>query len=82
MSPAEGAVETHDLDQLLAAYKAAVETWITAIRNEEVLAVGDHSMRDWEAWDRAVLDEKDAGEKATDAREAYEDALRKQLLNF
>ena len=82
MSPVASAVETPDLDQLLAAYKSAVEAWITSIRNEEVLAVGDHSMRDWEVWDRAVLDEKDAGEKAADARQAYEDTLRKQLLNF
>ena len=81
MSPAQSVVETPDLDQLLTAYKAAVETWIAAIRNEELLAVGDHSMRDWEVWDRAVLDEKDAGEKAAEARQAY-DALRKQLLNF
>ncbi len=74
--------ESPDLDQLLAAYKSAVENWITAIRNEEVLAVPDHSMRDWEVWDKAVLDEKDAGEKAAEARQAYEDALRKALLNF
>lgn len=74
--------DSPDLDRLLADYKAAVEKWITAIRNEEGLAVGDHSMRDWEIWDRAVLDEKDAGEKAAEARGAYEDALRKALLNF
>lgn len=82
MSPAEDVVETPNLDELLAAYKSAVEDWITAIRREETLAVGDHSMRDWEVWDRAVLDEKDAGERAAEARQAYEDALRKQLLNF
>lgn len=82
MSPTEGVVETPELDQLLATYKSAVEAWIAAIRNEESLAVGDHSMRDWEIWDRAVLDEKDAGERAVEARQAYEDALRKQLLNF
>jgi hypothetical protein len=74
--------ESSDLDALLAAYKASVEAWITAIRNEEQLAIPDHSMRDWETWDRAVLEEEDAGEKATDARREYEDALRKSLLNF
>lgn len=76
------AIEDENLDQLLAAYKASVELWITAIRVEEALALPDHSMRDWETWDRAVLDEKDAGHKAAEARKAYEEALRKALLNF
>lgn len=71
-----------NLDNLLAAYKAAVEEWIAAIREEEKLALPDHSMRDWEIWDRSVLTEEEAGEKAQDARREYEDALRKQLLNF
>lgn len=71
-----------NLDNLLAAYKAAVEEWIAAIREEEKLALPDHSMRDWEIWDRSVLAEEEAGEKAQDARREYEDALRKQLLNF
>ena len=40
-------------------------------------------MRDWEErWDRAVLTEEEAGDKAAEARQAYEDALRKSLLNF
>ena len=76
------AITDPSLDELLAAYKSAVEAWVTSIRNEEALAIGDHSMRDWEIWDRAVLEEKEAGEKAAGARQVYEDALRKQLLNF
>ncbi len=75
-------VDQADLDRLLAAYKTSVEAWIAAIREEEIQALPDHSMRDWEVWDRAVLTEKDAGETASKARKAYEDALRKQLLNF
>jgi hypothetical protein len=74
--------ENPDLDALLAAYKASVEEWIAAISEEERLAVPDHSMKDWEAWDHAVLKEEEAGEKAADARQEYEDALRKSLLNF
>ena len=77
-----GTQESSDLDALLAAYKASVEAWIAAIRNEEQLAIPDHSMRDWETWDRAVLTEEEAGDKAADARREYEDALRKSLLNF
>jgi hypothetical protein len=71
-----------ELDALLAAYKSNVEAWIAAIREEEQLAIPDHSMRDWESWDHAVLKEEEAGERAADARQEYEDALRKSLLNF
>jgi hypothetical protein len=74
--------ESRNLDALLAVYKTSVEEWITAIREEERLAIPDHSMRDWETWDRAVLTEEEAGDKAADARREYEDALRKSLLNF
>jgi hypothetical protein len=74
--------EKQELDDLLATYKASVEEWITAMREEVALAVPDHSMRDWETWDRAVLKEQDAGEKTNEAREEYEDALRKGNLNF
>ena len=82
METQETQENTVNLDNLLAVYKAAVEEWIGAIREEERLALPDHSMKDWETWDRAVLKEKEAGEKAQDARGEYEDALRKQLLNF
>jgi hypothetical protein len=81
----QGSVETResaDLDALHAAYKANVEAWIAAIREEEQMAVPDHSMRDWETWNHLVLKEEEAGEKAADARQEYEDALRKSLLNF
>jgi hypothetical protein len=81
-SGSAGSRESPDLDALLSAYRTAVEDWITAIREEERLAVPDHSMRDWETWDRSVLKEQEAGETAADAREVYEDALRKSLLNF
>ena len=74
--------DAQELDNLLVAYKTAAEEWIGAIREEERLALPDHSMRDWEVWDQAVLKEKDAGERAGDARQAYEDALRTTLLNF
>jgi hypothetical protein len=82
METQETQENTVDLDNLLAAYKAAVAEWIAAIQEEERLALPDHSMKDWEIWDRAVLTEEEAGEKAQDARVEYEDALRKQLLNF
>jgi hypothetical protein len=65
-----------DLDQLRLAYKAAVDEWVDAIRAEEALATEDHSMTAMEHWDAAHFTEHDAHTKATEAREAYKDALR------
>jgi hypothetical protein len=65
-----------DLDQLRLAYKMAVDEWVDAIRAEETLATPDHSMIAMEAWDDAHFKEQDAHTKATEAREAYKDALR------
>jgi hypothetical protein len=66
-----------DMDQLRLAYKAAVDLWVNAIRAEENLATPDHSMVAMEKWDDAHFTEHDAHSKATEAREAYKDALRK-----
>jgi hypothetical protein len=65
-----------DLDQLRLAYKQATDLWVATIRAEEALATQDHSMRSWEKWDDAHFREEDAHVKATQAREAYKDALR------
>lgn len=65
-----------DLDQLRVSYKAAVDNWVDAIRAEEALATPDHSMIAMEHWDAAHFKEHDAHTQATEAREAYKDALR------
>lgn len=65
-----------DLDQLRLAYKKAVDGWVDTIRAEEALATPDHSMIAMERWDDAHLKEDDAQSKATNARDAYKDALR------
>ena len=65
-----------DLDQLRLAYKEAVDEWVDAIRAEEALALPDHSMLAMERWDAAHLAEEDARGNASEAREAYKDALR------
>lgn len=65
-----------ELDQLRVAYKTAVDVWVDAIRAEEALATPDHSMTAMEHWDTAHFQEHDAHTKATEAREAYKDALR------
>ncbi|MGB8013142.1 MAG: hypothetical protein WCF68_16125 [Terriglobales bacterium] len=66
-----------DLDQLRLAYKNAVDEWVDTIRAEEALATTDHSMTAMEHWDAAHLKEHDAHSKATEAREAYKDGLRR-----
>jgi hypothetical protein len=65
------------LDELRIAYKAAVDRWVDAIRAEEALAIPDHSETAMEHWDAAHFKEQDAQTKATEAREAYKDGLRK-----
>jgi hypothetical protein len=65
-----------DLDQLLVAYKNAVDEWVNTIRAEEALATPNHSMIAMEQWDTAHFAEQDAQAKVTEAREAYKDALR------
>jgi len=64
------------MDQLRLAYKKAVDAWVDSIRAEEALATPDHSMIAMEDWDAAHFREEDAHTKATQAREAYKDALR------
>ncbi|MGA2746796.1 MAG: hypothetical protein ABSE44_19015 [Candidatus Sulfotelmatobacter sp.] len=64
------------MDQLRLAYKKATDEWVNSIRAEEELATPDHSMVAWERWDAAHFTEQDASAKATEAREAYKDALR------
>jgi hypothetical protein len=76
------AVETLSLDQLQAAYKAAVDHWISTIREEEALASGNHSEAEIDAWEAADFPEEDARRKTKEAKKVYEDALRKRFFNF
>jgi hypothetical protein len=66
-----------NLDELQAAYKQAVDEWVTAIRAEEALATPDHSEVAMERWDHAGLTEQDAQNRATQARDAYKEGLRR-----
>jgi len=78
----ETKAEIAELDKLRQAYKDAVEQWITAIRAEENLATVDHAVAAVDAWEHAGFDEEEAREKAMEARQAYEDALRQVDFNF
>jgi len=75
-------MDNSELDKLRLNYKAAVDSWIAAIRAEENLATPDHSMVAVEDWDHANFAEQDARTVAKDARKEYQDALREVLFNF
>jgi hypothetical protein len=76
------AVEISDLDQMQANYKAAVDEWIAAIREELALAVGNHSETEIDAWEAAGSREEEARAKAKDAKSRYEGALREKSFGF
>jgi hypothetical protein len=75
-------IEISDLDAMQAAYKAAVDQWVAAIREEEGLASGDHSEAEVDTWEAAGFREEAARDKAKEAKERYEDALREKFFNL
>jgi hypothetical protein len=74
--------DASELDNLQAAYKAAVEAWISSIRNEEALASVVHSVTEIDQWEKAHLDEDDMRDKVKAAKAEYEDALRAKFFGF
>ncbi len=75
-------VEDSVLDQKQAAYKAAVEVWVAAIREEEALASGDHSVAEIDRWEEAHFREEESRNRAKAAKKEYEDALREKFFGF
>ena len=74
--------EHQELDQMRAAYKAAVEQWVAAIKEEEALASVNHTVAEVDKWEGASFKEDDLRKKVKAAKKQYEDALRKQLFGF
>ena len=71
-----------ELDQMQSEYKAAVEEWIAAIRQEEALASVNHTVAEVDEWEHADDREEQARSKAKAAKKAYEDALREEFFHF
>jgi hypothetical protein len=71
-----------DLDELQAAYKAAVESWISAIRKEEALASVNHSVAEVDLWEDAGFQEEEMRKVVKEAKAKYEDALRDKFFGF
>jgi len=75
-------IDTAELDQMRNAYKAAVETWIAAIKHEEDLASVDHSVAEVDQWEQAHYQEDEIRNKVKAAKKDYEDALRHKFFDF
>ena len=75
-------VDDSELDEKQAAYKAAVEDWIAAIREEEALASGEHSVDDIDRWESAHFREEELRNHAKAAKKKYEEALRLKFFGF
>jgi len=71
-----------ELDEMRAAYKEAVEEWISAIKHEESLASVDHSVAEVDKWEQAHFAEETIRNKAKAAKKQYESALRKRFFDF
>ena len=74
--------EDLDLDRMQSAYKAAVEEWIAAIREEEALASVNHSVAEVDKWEQAHFREEEVRDKALAAKKEYEAALRLKFFDF
>ena len=71
-----------ELDLLQQAYKAAVEQWIDAIRQEEALASVNHTLAEIDQWESASFREDELRSEVKAAKALYEDALRQKYFNF
>jgi hypothetical protein len=78
----EKVADTSELDRLQSAYKAAVEAWIAAIRQEEALASVNHSVAEVDQWEGAHFKEDKLRNGVLAAKKRYEDALRMKFYDF
>jgi len=76
------AMDISELDQMQSNYKAAVDEWVSAIRQEEALASVNHTVAQVDQWELADDREEEAINKAKAAKTAYESALRQEFYHF
>lgn len=74
--------DTSKLDEMQNAYKAAVEKWIAAIKDEEALASVNHSIAEVDKWEAAHFKEDEIRSEVKAAKKQYEDALREKFFGF
>ena len=71
-----------ELDRLQTDYKEAVDAWVTAIRQEEALASVNHSVAEVDQWEAAYFRKDRKRREVQYRKRLYEDALRREFLNF
>jgi hypothetical protein len=71
-----------ELDQMQADYKAAVDEWIAAIKQEEALASVNHTVAELDKWEQAAMKEDSMRSKVKAAKKEYENALREKFFGF
>ena len=71
-----------ELDQMRVAYRAAVDEWVKAIRDEEALALGNHSVAELDRWEAAGFHENKMQRDVIHKKKLYEDALRREFFGF
>jgi hypothetical protein len=74
--------DIQELDSLQTAYKALVDEWVAAIREEEALASVVHDVAEVDAWEAASFKQDELRSKVLAAKQAYEDGLRKKFFDF
>jgi hypothetical protein len=74
--------DTAALDRMQVAYRAAVEQWIAAIKEEEALASVNHTVAEVDKWEAAHFKEDGMRSKVKAAKKQYEDALREKFFGF
>jgi hypothetical protein len=74
--------DNSELDQMQAAYKAAIEEWIAAIKEEEALASANHTVAEVDQWEAAHFKEDKIRGEVKAAKKKYEDALREKFFGF
>jgi hypothetical protein len=71
-----------ELNELQAAYKAAVDAWVKGIREEEDLASSNHNVAELDQWEAAHFREHKLHKEADFRKRLYEDALRREFFGF
>ena len=65
-----------------AAYKAAVDEWVKAIRDEEALASGNHNVAELDRWEAAYFHANKLQREVDYRKRLYENALRREFFGF
>ena len=76
-------METAELDDLKANFERALQRWQRSIQHlQQVLAETSHSARSEDIWEQADFEQEQAQKAVKDARQNYEDAVRKANFGF